>query len=186
MQRRKHDRGKLLRDIVIIALSIVITVLLIRIGALQEFLSVAQEAAIIGSFIAGIFFTSVFTLAPAAIALAEISQHAPPMAVALWGGLGAACGDLVLFLFVRDVFSRDLSEALPMRHIRRYLSPLHYGSARWILPFVGALIIASPLPDELGIGLMGLSKIRPWQFVIVSFVMNAIGIYGIAIVARAI
>ncbi|MBI5470326.1 hypothetical protein HY968_03365 [Candidatus Kaiserbacteria bacterium] len=186
MRVRKHDRGKFVRDLVIVALSIVITLLLVRIGALQEFLSVAQEAAIIGSFVAGIFFTSVFTLAPAAIALAEISQHSAPLTVALWGGLGAACGDLVLFLFVRDVFSQDLSEALPLRRIRRFLSPLHYGSAGWLLPFVGALIIASPLPDELGIGLMGLSKIRPLQFVIVSFIMNAIGIYAIALVARAI
>ena len=184
--RHKLDRGKFIRDIVIILLSVVITILMIRIGGLQEILSVAQEAAIIGSVIAGFFFTSIFTIAPAAIALAEISQHASSWSVALWGGLGAACGDLILFLFVRDVFLDDLRAALPIRRIKRFLSPLHYGSARWIVPMVGALIIASPLPDELGISLMGMSKIRLWQFFIISFVMNALGIFAIASVAHMI
>ncbi len=184
-KRLRVDRGKFFRDIIIILLSVVITVMLVRIGALQEILSVAEEATFIGSFIAGIFFTSVFTLAPAAIALAEISQFAPPLSVALWGGLGAACGDLILFLFVRDVFADDFAAVFPLRRLKRLLSPLHYGSARWLLPLIGALIIASPLPDELGIGIMGMSKIKLWQFFIVSFVMNALGILAIAAIAHA-
>jgi uncharacterized membrane protein YdjX (TVP38/TMEM64 family) len=138
-----------------------------------------------GSFVAGIFFTSVFTIAPASIALGEISRHTPALTVALWGGMGAACGDLVLFLFVRDIFARDLEDVLPMGRIKRFFSPLHYGSARWFLPLIGALIIASPLPDELGIGLMGASKVRVWQFIPISFVMNVLGILAVAAIANA-
>jgi hypothetical protein len=42
---------------------------------------------------------------------------------------------------------------------------------------LGAFIIASPLPDELGLTLMGMSKVRLAVLVPVSFVMNAVGIY---------
>jgi uncharacterized membrane protein YdjX (TVP38/TMEM64 family) len=42
---------------------------------------------------------------------------------------------------------------------------------------LGAIIIASPLPDEMGVGLMGISKLKTSQFILLSFVLNAIGIF---------
>ncbi|KKW19382.1 MAG: hypothetical protein UY63_C0015G0023, partial [Parcubacteria group bacterium GW2011_GWA2_51_10] len=54
---------------------------------------------------------------------------------------------------------------------------------RWAIPFVGALIIASPLPDELGITLMGVSKMRASSLVAISYVMNSLGIAVIAAIA---
>jgi hypothetical protein len=57
---------------------------------------------------------------------------------------------------------------------------------RWLSLFVGGLIMASPLPDEVGISLMGMSKIKvPW-FVTLSFVFNFIGIVLIGLAARAL
>jgi len=32
------------------------------------------------------------------------------------------------------------------------------------------------LPDELGVGLMGISKLKTYQFIILSYVLNSIGI----------
>jgi uncharacterized membrane protein YdjX (TVP38/TMEM64 family) len=47
----------------------------------------------------------------------------------------------------------------------------------WFLPVAGAIIIASPFPDEVGVSLMGLSKIKPWRFALLSFILNTAGIY---------
>jgi uncharacterized membrane protein YdjX (TVP38/TMEM64 family) len=52
------------------------------------------------------------------------------------------------------------------------------------LPIIGALIIISPFPDEIGIGLMGLSKIKKWQFMLISFALNSLGIFIIVALAN--
>lgn len=57
---------------------------------------------------------------------------------------------------------------------------------RWVSFALGALIIASPLPDELGISLLGFSKMKTVWFVPVSYVFNGIGILLIGAVARAL
>src|SRR5258708_40308412 len=100
-QRKLHRAkiGNLWRDLVIIALGILITLLLVRMGALGKILTATEEQAYVGSFIAGIFFTSIFTIAPASIALAVMSHSTPAYLVALWGALGALMGDVFLFLF---------------------------------------------------------------------------------------
>jgi len=42
---------------------------------------------------------------------------------------------------------------------------------------VGALIIISPLPDELGVSLMGISKLKWYRFLLLSFTLNTLGIF---------
>jgi hypothetical protein len=46
-----------------------------------------------------------------------------------------------------------------------------------MLPVIGAIIIASPLPDEVGISLMGLSKISTPKFIFISYILNSIGLF---------
>ncbi|MDP3800322.1 MAG: hypothetical protein Q8Q90_02755, partial [bacterium] len=55
---------------------------------------------------------------------------------------------------------------------------------RWFTPFLGALIIASPFPDELGLVLMGLSKTNTKVFIPVSFGLNFIGILIMGLLLR--
>src|SRR5262249_43219313 len=50
---------------------------------------------------------------------------------------------------------------------------------RWLSFFVGGLIIASPLPDELGIGLLGVARLRTAWFVLLSYAFNFLGILAI-------
>ncbi len=133
----------------------------------------------IASFIAGIFFTSAFTIAPAAVALANIAGQVPAAAVAFWGALGAMCGDLIIFLFIRDRFAADLVASLRPSLARHILNSFHFGFLKWFSPVLGALIIASPLPDEFGLMLLGLSRTRIAILLPVSFVMNMLGIYFI-------
>ena len=54
---------------------------------------------------------------------------------------------------------------------------IHTKYFSWTLPVLGAVIIASPLPDEMGVGLMGISKLKTSQFILLSFVLNSIGIF---------
>ena len=56
-------------------------------------------------------------------------------------------------------------------------------SFRWLTFFAGGFIIASPLPDELGIALLGFSKLKTSLFVPLSFTFNFLGICLIGIAA---
>jgi hypothetical protein len=167
----------LVRDVVMIAIGIVIALFLSKIGLIDYVVSLFKDYYIISSFISGIFFTSVFTLAPASVTLVHIAETSPILGVVVWGGLGAMCGDLILFFFVRDHFADDIGKVFKPKRVKFFMKSLHFGFMRWLSPVIGALIIASPLPDEFGITLLGMSKVKTTFLMPIAFIMNMIGIY---------
>lgn len=184
---RKNRNQRFFQDIGIIALSILIAVILVKTDALIQVLTRTQELEFIGSFIAGLFFTSVFTTAPAIVTLGEIAQEYSLFLTALAGGAGAVAGDLIIFRFVKDRFSEDLMQIFAAQGgRRRVVRLLKQRSFRWLTFLVGGLIIASPFPDELGIALLGFSKMNLRGFIILSFVFNFTGIILIGLAARAL
>jgi uncharacterized membrane protein YdjX (TVP38/TMEM64 family) len=183
----KNPYTNLERDLFIIALSVFFAIGIIRLGVIQDIVSAVDELKIIGSLIAGFFFTSAFTIAPAAIALAEISKSASPLLVAFWGAIGSLVGDLVIFLFVRDRFADDVMDVLhTFKNEKKIKHFFKKGFFRWLSPLLGALIIASPLPDEFAIALMGMSKVHLKLFIPIAFVMNFFGILLIALLTGAL
>jgi hypothetical protein len=174
---KKRSEFALLEDFLMIAIGIVIAIALSRIGFIDSVINLTREYYQIPSFIAGIFFTSAFTIAPSSVTLVNISQTAPMSGVVVWGGIGAMFGDLVLFLFIRDRFADDIKQAFRPKHFRMLMKSLHFGFMKWLAPIIGALIIASPLPDEFGITLLGLSRLKIAVLLPVALVMNMLGIY---------
>lgn len=171
----------------IVALSVLIAVIFATTDILTKILASAQELKFLGSFIAGAFFTSVFTVAPAAVALGKIAQANSLFQVAIFGAAGAVVGDSIIFRFVRDRLSEHLAELTKHRGAWKKIGMLFkLKSFRWLAFFVGGLIIASPLPDEIGVSLMGFSKMKTLWFIPISFLFNFAGILLIAIAAKAI
>lgn len=175
------------QDMLIIAISVFFAYVLITTEAIHSILVRTQDFEFIGSFIAGLFFTSVFTTAPAIVALGEMSQASSIATVALFGSLGAVIGDVVIFKFIRDRFSDHLMELLHLKKEGKKIKIRHHLHLfRWVSFFVGGLIIASPLPDELGISFLGFSKMNLKMFIPISFIFNFIGILLIGMVANAL
>ncbi|MCI0614995.1 hypothetical protein L0244_18550, partial [bacterium] len=136
-------------DIFFIALSIGAAVYIVETGVIHALLGIFQPLRYVGSFIAGIFFTSVFTTAPAIVILGDLAQENSPFLVALFGGLGAVLGDLLLFRFMRDRVTEDVRYLIRRTKIARFPLIFKTRLTRWFLPLIGAIIIASPLPDEV-------------------------------------
>lgn len=174
----------LIRDSGIIALSIVLAIALAKTGVLDNILIAAAGIKFVSSFLAGLFFTSMFTAAPATVVLAELAASNSAWEVAFFGGLGALAGDLIVFRFVRNYLSEDIISFIRGGRWKRLKAIFRIKVFSWFLPFLGALIIASPFPDELGIALMGFSKIRPAVFIPISFLLNGFGILIIGMAAR--
>ena len=182
----ENPKNNLMRDLGIIIFSIVIAVILVKTGALKDLLTSTQELKLVGSFVAGIFFVSVFTAVPATVGLAEIAQSNPVFLVAFFGGIGALVGDLVIFRFIKDRLADDFLCLIKKSKSERWVSVFHLKLFRWLVPLVGALIVASPLPDELGLTMMGLSKMRTSLFIPLSFLLNSLGILVIGLIAQSL
>jgi|SRR5688572_21687615 len=181
------DRKHLLKDFGVIALSLLFAIALERSGLIEQLLTATPKLRIIGSFFAGLFFTSIFTTAPAIVALGEIAQSGSVLTTAAVGALGSVVGDVLIFLTVRDKLSEHLMEHLKESEgWTRFMVLIRTRAFRWASFFIGGLIIASPFPDELGISLMGFSKMKTAWFIPLSYAFNFIGIILIGLAAKAL
>lgn len=180
MLSRSRAIKNLKEDAVSIAVSILLAWFLISSGIIADVLLVSDAGKIAQSFIAGLFFTSAFTIAPSVVFLASLSETTPVFAVAFFGALGAMCGDLVIFLFIRDRLAEDIKSLFRKKTVRRFLNSFHFGFWKWLAPILGGFIIASPLPDEFGLTLFGLSRTRIALLLPIAFVMNFLGILAVA------
>lgn len=171
------------RDILIIAASISLAVYIAQ-HDLVAHLFVSGFAPL-EAFIAGFFFTSLLTITPAGVAFAEMAQTVPALQLAAWGAAGAVLGDLVLFLFVRDALSNDIMAMLRGPWLRKVKVLFKSPFLSWAVPVAGALVIASPLPDEVGLAMLGLSKTDLRFLIPISYAMNFLGILAIGAVVNA-
>ncbi|MSR71400.1 MAG: hypothetical protein EXS50_01865 [Candidatus Taylorbacteria bacterium] len=176
-KRKRH----ITKDIFIIILSVIVTIILQKTGALADVIRSTAQLGALGSFLAGIFFTSIFTITPAGAVLAGLVQEQSLLQVAVFGALGAVIGDLIIYLYVKDALASDIIEIVNRSKNKRFLHFIHLRIWRYLTPLLGAIVVASPLPDEQGLAMMGLSKTKTFVLIPISFTFNFIGIIIIAL-----
>jgi hypothetical protein len=153
---------------------------------IRQFITGLGSLGYFGAFITGIFFVSTFTVAPAAVVLFHLADHLNPFEVAILAGLGGVVGDYLIFRIVKDRVFEELKPLFDRLSGTRISELLRTPYFAWLLPVIGATIIASPLPDELGVGILGIAKMKPWKFLILSFFLNAVGIFIVVTLARSV
>lgn len=171
------------KNTIFLAMSLLALFFVARSGIAASLILKIGDWGYFGAFLVGIFFVSTFTVAPSIIVIYYLAQTLNAWEVALFAGIGAMIGDVLIFNFLRDGFFdeiRPLFSIFKKPSLVKLFNSSHFA---WLMPVVGAAIIASPLPDEIGISMMGLSKIKRWQFLIVSFILNATGLFVIALLA---
>lgn len=182
----RSARVHLVKDVGLLMSGLMAAVFLLVTPSVERILTSSMEVEVLASLVAGIFFTSVVTTPAAIIAFIEMGSANSPWLVAFMGGFGAVIGDLVLFRFIETHFNKDLEQFLKTRRLRHIFSLSRFRSFTWLLPFVGGLIIASPLPDELGVTLLGVTKLPLKTFVCISYISNFLGILLITLAAKSL
>ena len=175
----------LTRDLVIVWFSVLLAVILMRLGLIHQLVEATRSFEFLTEFIAGILFTSTFTTPLAIATFLELGDYGfHPLLTALIGGAGAVLGDYLIYLFVKDDLTEDLL-ALVKPFKRTFLGQLLKSRLfYWLTPIVAALIIASPVPDELGVSLLGAIKLDRRIFLLVSYSFNTLGILAVLLVGR--
>jgi len=178
MKLKPHHLHWRYKNLTLALISVLMAVSVSKIEAVHQFLAGLGNFGYVSAFIAGGLFVSTFTVAAGAIILFFLAETFTPWEIGLIAGMGAVAGDLTIFKFVKNGLAgeiKDIYNYIDGRHHLRKLFHSKYFS--WTLPVVGALVIASPLPDELGVTLMGISRLNTIQFLITSFFLNFAGIF---------
>lgn len=175
------------KNITYLLVSVVLAFFLLKWEPFRNLLFQLGGWGYLGAFIGGILFVSTFTVATGTAILALLAESLSPIEIGLIAGLGAVVGDLIIFRFIRN---KGLTSEI--EHFFRYFGGdkishlLQTKYFSWTLPVVGALIIASPLPDEFGVSLMGISKMKTYKFLLLSFILNSLGIFLVVTASLAI
>ena len=144
-------------------------------GSLRQLLPNLGQFGYIGAFMAGVLFVSTFTIATGALMLLTLAGTLVPLEIITLAALGAVTGDLLIFKFIRNEVTEEITPIynnLTGSHLKKILHTKYFG---WTLPVVGTLIILSPLPDELGISLMGISQVKTLKFLLISLASHTVG-----------
>jgi hypothetical protein len=166
------------KNLTFLFLSLLLAFCLFRNEAFHSYLLHLGNLGYLGAFIGGILFVSTFTVATAMLILLVLAEGLSPVEIGILAGAGAVIGDLLIFRFVKDSLSKEVESLYNNIDGDHHLSKvLHSKYFSWTLPVVGGLLIASPLPDEIGISLVGISRMKAYQFILLSFLLNSIGIF---------
>lgn len=161
-----------------IALSYVAAFMVFALLGPAFFGDILTPLGIIGIFIAGLLYTYSFTTSVGAILLLPFAMHYPAGVIAIIGGLGSLFGDLTLFRVIRNHLHKEVQRIASSRFVR------HIGATPliregWFRDILGALILASPIPDEIGIAMMASAKIDTASFTLLTFIADVLGIYAL-------
>lgn len=136
--------------------------------------------------IAGLFSVSFFTAAPALLLVIELAQHLNPLLLALLIAVGSVLGDWLIIKFFEERIFAELRPMFTKWRLPQLKRRLDTPSTRWILALAGAIFISSPLPDEIGLALMGISRYNRVKILVICFVLNLVGAYTVILAANAL
>lgn len=170
---RKH------KNLILLILGVIAALILIQIPGFHELLLKLGNFGYLGAFIAGMLFTSTFTLTIGAVILLNLAGSLPFFPLVVISALGAVLCDFLIFKFVKNGVNEEIKplyqevEKLEKKaHLKKILHTKYFA---WTLPVLGALVIVSPLPDELGVSLLGISEIKILRFILISFCSHGVG-----------
>lgn len=146
-----------------------------RLGFIDAYAARAAEAnEVVYTFISGAMYSFSFTAGLSVLLFSEMSitkEMLLPLAlIAAFGGLLA---DLLIFRFIKDVILNELGDHAKKMIARATKTTI----SKIVLGVFGAAVIASPFPDEIGLTLMGVSKIKFWELVVLTYALDTLGCY---------
>src|SRR3989344_4159265 len=146
---------KLIFKTTIFIFSLSIAWYLVKSGLLNNWVVTILPLRFIAEFLAGMFYTSFLTSPISMAMIVVLAENNNPIILALLAGMGAVVGDLVIIKFFKEKLSKDVSLITRELQLKKINNFLIKWKLEFITPLIGAIIIASPLPDELGLMMLG-------------------------------
>lgn len=177
------------KNILLLSIGIIIAIILVITHQVSLIAEKLGEWGYLGSFLLGIMFSSSLTVGIATVLLFGLGKELNPFLVAILGGLGAMAGDFLFYHFLKKKLFEELKELFskinffPKKQLVNLFANEYFA---WFIPSIAYVIILSPIPDEVGVGLLSTIKYSARKLLIITFVLNTIGIFIIVFLSRII
>lgn len=171
------------KNITVLALSFLLSLALGMHKPFHEFIYMGGYAA---AFLAGAFFVFTFATPVAAVVLLILAQKLPLINLLLFSGLGAIISDFTLFRNFKDGIAEEIepiTDSLEKSKFKNLMKTKHF---KRLDPVIGGLLILTPLPKEMGLNLIGMHKLKNYEFIALSAFVNVVGILFILILSLVI
>ncbi|MEK6933600.1 MAG: hypothetical protein AABW75_01865 [Nanoarchaeota archaeon] len=166
--------------LLLLILIVIFTYILFTQPYFENSVSLIKNLGYFSILIAGILFSFGFTT-PLAIGIFLSLNPENIFLAAILGGIGAMISDLIIFKIIKFSFINEfklLEKTTPFRTILSLINKnIGHKIRIYFLYTVVGIIIASPLPDEIGVTMLaGLTSIKIKKLALISFVFNTLGI----------
>jgi len=139
----------------------------------------------LGTFLAGVFYAYGFTAAPATAILLILAKDQNILLAGLIAGFGALLADLIIFKLIRYSFEDEIKKISKEKIVKYLRKKMPNPLRKYLLPAIAYFIIASPLPDEIGVTMLAAADHTPIKtFYILSYVLNTAGVLIILILGH--
>ena len=140
-----------------------------------------------GTFLAGLLYPYALTSAAGTGILLILSKEQNILFAIVIAGIGALISDIFLFLFVTHSFSDEVQKLSKEKVVRTVNRWIPYSIRVYLLATFAGLLIASPLPTEIGILLMtSIKNISFKKFIIIIYVLHVSAIFVIFLIGSTI
>lgn len=131
-----------------------------------------------GAFVAGLLIAFGFTSA-FGIGLFLTLPDSNIFLLAFIGGLGAMISDMVIFKTIKISFKDEFNEIKKTSLIKKInliiKSHKHALLRHYFLYALAGIVIAAPLPDEIGVSMLaGLTTIKAYLMILISFILHTL------------
>jgi hypothetical protein len=162
-------------NILMLFLGVALAIFLSKNQTFNNFLLSLGQYGYISAVVAGAMFVCTFTVATGALVIFTLAKTLSPIELILCGMIGAVIFDMSIYKTIKNTVDKDIMEVFNNPHFSHFKKILHTKYFAWMMPLIGLIVFLSPLPDELGISLLGLSKLKTYQFFLISIFNHALG-----------
>lgn len=148
---------------------------------ISEWIETFNSFSYFGVFIAGILIAFGFS-APFGIGLLIKLNLSNVLLATILGGIGGMIVDLIIFKTAKLSFMDEFKRLEKTKVIKKIEDIVkknkHVVVVHYLLYIFAGLLIATPLPDEIGISMLaGLTTIKPVPLAIISFLLHSLFIF---------
>ena len=165
-------------NLILCGIGLIVTVWLAQGNGLETALSGLGMYRFVVIAAAGILFVTPFTAPIGGLMLSILAKQTPIWQVIALSGASAVAADMTILHALNTELLEEIEDIFNEFHGRKLIHIFHSKMFRWTLPLLVIFIIATPLPDDLAIGLLGISRVSAHRFVLSSYMLNSLGIIG--------
>ncbi len=146
-----------------------------------------QVLGYIGTFIAGLLYPYSFTSAAGTALLLILSKEQTLFYAGMIASVGALISDMAIFYFVKYGFSDEVKRLSKEKAVQAFGKLIPESLRKYLLAGFASILIASPLPTEIGIMLMtSVKKITTKKFAVLVYILHVTAIFTILLIGSKI